>query len=132
MIKLETAKVVNWTNFTDDLPPDIPFGTSVEVSVSFQENDFLSGKSGIVWATYDVRQAEIIQAALIAQQISTEIKNINLGDKTVLILKVNNEPDVADAIDFIWKSSNGLRLKPDWAYPKGEKNQSFELWLSGH
>lgn len=132
MIKLETAKVVNWTSFTDDLPPDIPFGTSVEVSVSFQENDFLSGKSGIVWATYDVRQAEIIQAALIAQQISTEIKNINLGDKTVLILKVNNEPDVADAIDFIWKSSNGLRLKPDWAYPKGEKNKSFELWLSGH
>jgi hypothetical protein len=131
LIELETERVLLWSDLTNESPPDIPFGTSLEISVSFQENDFLSGKSGVVWATYNSRQAEVIQGALVAQQIGAEVKSFRLGNKTILILIVKTESDVNDAIDFIWRSKNGLRLKPDWSYREEESNTSFEQWLNG-
>ncbi|MBK7631829.1 MAG: hypothetical protein IPJ23_14205 [Ignavibacteriales bacterium] len=132
IIELETAKIINWASFTNDLPPEIPFGIGVEVSVSFEENDFLTGKSGIVWATYDLRQAEIIQSALIAQHINCEIKPLILEKGNLLLMRITNEKEIKDAVDFIWKSNDGLRLKPDWAYADGKTNKSFEQWLTGH
>ena len=42
-----------------------------------------------------------------------------------------DESDISEAINFVWKSDTGLRLKPDWSYPEGELNKSFEQWLSG-
>ena len=131
VIELETKKVINWASFSNDSPPEIPFGSSVDISISFQENDFLNGKSGVVWATYDLRQAEIIQSALFAQQINSEIKITSLGIKSIFILIIKTKSDIEDAIDFIWKNNIGLRLKPDWNYQEGEKNKSFEQWLSG-
>lgn len=132
IIELETAKVINWASFTNNLPPEIPSGIGVEVSVSFEKNDFLNGKSGIVWATYDLRQAEIIQSALMAQHINCEIKPLLLEKENLLLMSITNEEEIKDAVDFIWKSNDGLRLKPDWAYADGETNKSFEQWLSGH
>ncbi|HMN23000.1 MAG: hypothetical protein IT276_04590 [Ignavibacteriaceae bacterium] len=131
VVELETNKVINWASFSDDSPPEIPFGSSVDISISFHENDFLTGKSGVVWATYDLRQAEVIQGALLAQQINSEIKKTSLGIKSIFILIIKTESDIDDAIDFIWKNNNGLRLKPDWNYQDGEINKSFEQWLSG-
>jgi hypothetical protein len=101
------------------------------LTISFEENDFLTGKSGIVWATYDLRQSEIIQNTLVAQQISSEVKRIGFDGQEIFLVRITNEADVNDAIDFIWRSDGGLRLKPDWTYPNRETNKSFELWLNG-
>jgi len=124
--------MIQWGDLSDAEPPEIPFGSSVEITISIEENDFLTGKDGIVWATYDLRQAEIIQSALLAQHISSEVSRINLQNKSIQILRITNDSDVNDAIDFIWKTDSGLRLKPDWSYQDGDVNKSFELWLSGH
>ncbi len=84
-----------------------------------------------MWATYSMRQAEIIHSTLLAQNINSEINNINIGKEKLFLLKITNQPDINEAIDFIWKSGSGLNLKPDWTYSEGETNKSFEQWLSG-
>ena len=84
-----------------------------------------------MWATYSMRQAEIIHNTLLAQNINSEINNINIGKEKLFLLKVTNQPDINEAIDFIWKGGSGLNLKPDWTYSEGETNKSFEQWLSG-
>ncbi len=129
-IELETMKTIEWKELSEEKAPELPFGTILELNISFDENDFLLGKNGIVWATYDLRQAEIIQNTLLAQNIYSEIKRIHLGNEEVFLLKIANESDIVDSIDFIWRNNTGLRLKPDWIYPNGESNKSFELWLS--
>jgi len=131
-IELENSKIINWSDLSDNNPPTIPFGSEIEVLISIDNNDFLSGKNGIVWATYDLRQAEIIHSALLAQNINSEIKNEHLFEDTLFLIKIMNENDIQEAANFIWKSGNGLRLKPDWHYNKGESNKTFEQWLSGH
>ena len=130
-IEFENMKSIYIDEFTDEQNLEIPFGSSVVLSIEFDENDFLSGKDGIVWATYDMQQAEIIQNTLLAQNINSETGIANLGERQLILIKITNQSDMKDASDFIWKSNNGLRLKPDWSYPDGEKNKSFEQWLSG-
>ena len=130
-IELETMITIDWKELSKEKAPELPFGTLVELNISFDENDFLSGNNGIVWATYDLRQAEIIQNTLLAQNIYSEIKKNHIGNKGMFLIKIASESDISDSIDFIWRNSTGLRLKPDWIYPKDEPNKSFELWLSG-
>ena len=130
-IELENMKSIYLDAFTDEQHPGIPFGSSVEVSIEFDENDFLAGKDGIVWATYDLRQAEIIQNTLFAQDIYSEIKRIHLGNEKMFLIKIVYESDISDSIGFIWRNNTGLRLKRDWNYSKNKTNESFELWLSG-
>lgn len=131
-ISFDTAKTIEWRELSDDNPPELPFGSKLELTVSLEEDDFLSGKNGIVWATYDQRQSEIIQNALLAQQINSEIKWIDILEKGLFLIKIIDNNDICEAIDFIWQSSKGLRLKPDWNYSDGENNKSFEQWLSGN
>jgi hypothetical protein len=131
-IKLENTKTINWKDLTDEEPVEIPFGSGIELIISFDENDFLTGKDGVVWASYDSRQTDIIKNSLFAQNISASVQLRNLGKINMFFLVVNNQKDVNEAINFIWKSDTGLRLKPDWSYPQGESNKSFEQWLSGH
>ena len=131
-IELENMKSIYLDEFTDEQHLEIPFGSNVELSIEFDENNFLSGKDNIVWATYDLRQGEIIQNTLLAQNINSETISANLGKQQLILIKITNQLDIGDAMDFIWKNKNGLRLKPDWSYSEGEKNKSFELWLSGH
>ena len=131
-IVLNSSKTIDWNDLSDKIPPHLPAGTSIDVSISCDENIFLSGLNKIVWATYDLRQAEIIQSTLVAQHINCEIKNITLKNTDLFLISINNAKETNDAINFIWKSKDGLRLKPDWHYGKGEINRSFEQWLSGH
>ncbi len=113
-------------------PDELPDGCKVEVAVSYNEDDFLTGKNGIVWATYDIRQAEILHRALLAQNINTEIIKTNLEKKEMFLIKITSTTDRNDAMDFIWKSESGLNLKPDWTYSQGETNKSFDQWLDGY
>jgi hypothetical protein len=130
-IKNETFKQLEWGKINNEDSFNFSFLSQVELIISFDENNFLEGKNGIVWATYDLRQAEIIQSTLSAQDISSEIIAEKIKDVAFYIIKIINENDIHEAINFIWKSNNGLRLKPDWSYEKGENNKSFEQWLSG-
>lgn len=130
-IVLNPLKTIRWKDLSDKNSPQLPAGTSIDLSISVDENNFLSGIDGIVWATYDSRQAEIIQNTLLAQHINCEVKKIGLQDQDFLLISITNKREKKTAIDFIWKSDSGLRLKPDWSYPTGETNKSFELWLSG-
>lgn len=131
-IALNSIKIFNWADINENIPPLFPEGTSIDLSISVDENIFLSGIDGIVWATYDLRQAEIIQSSLIAQHINCEVKPLKLEKENLFLISITNENETKDAIDFIWKSNDGLRLKPDWNYSKGVTNKSFEQWLIGH
>ncbi len=131
-------KTIEWKELSTEKIPELPDNSDVELTITFDESDFLSGKNGIVWATYDLRQVEVIQSALLAQHLSSEIKNIgfvqrtsDIGKENMFLISITNGSDVNEAIDFIWRSDSGLRLKPDWSYPDKESNKSFELWLSG-
>ncbi len=112
-------------------PDELPDGCRVEVAIFYDEEDFLTGKNGIVWATYDIRQAEILYRALLAQNINAQILKTDLEKRELLLIKITNQTDRNDAMDFIWQSESGLNLKPDWTYSEGETNKSFEQWLSG-
>ena len=103
-----------------------------KTDLPFDGRDLLCGENGAVWATYELKQAKIIQSALLAQNIHSEIDRITSGEKEVILIRVTNQADVNEAIDFIWKSRNGLRLKPDWSYAAGQRNKSFERWLGGN
>lgn len=131
-IVLNSTRAINWKELSDTIPPQLPTGSSIELSISFDENDFLSGKDGIVWATYDLRQAEIIRNTLLAQHINCEVKKIVIQDQDILLISISNEREINAVKDFIWKSNSGLRLKPDWSYPKDVANKSFEQWLNEH
>ncbi len=130
-IELENEKTVELKNLDENISPEIPFGSSIELTISYDEQQFISGRDGVVWATYDKRQVDVIQNAMLALNIASEVKRIELTGKDLFIIKIINETDVSNAMDFIWRSSTGLRLKPDWIYPEGETNKSFEQWLSG-
>ncbi len=126
------GRLLSWSELSEDAPPDLPPSIRVELTISFKANDLLLGKNGFVWATTESRQAEVIQSTLFAQHINSEIKSVSLEEYVLFMIKVPNENDIKDAVDFIWQSRSGLRLKPDWVYPQGEKNKSFEQWLGGH
>jgi len=130
-ISLHRGISVSWKFLTTKNLPELPAGTPLEIEVSIAEQTLLSGEYGIVWATWDRRQAEVIFNALLAQNIASSIGNIELDHSTLLLTKVNNKEDAGEAIDFIWRKESGLRLKPDWSYPAGEPNRSFEKWLDG-
>ncbi len=127
----QNGRFLNWDDLSQTRPPDLPPSIKVELTLSFKENDLLLGTDGFVWATLSASQAEIVQSTLLAQHINSEIKTISAAEKQLFALKVINESDIEDAVDFIWQSRDGLRLKPDWVYPIGEKNKSFEQWLGG-
>ena len=131
IIQLEKTRTIEWNQLSESTMPKIPIGIDLELIISFDENNFLSGNSGIVWATYDLRQAEIIRNALLAQNINSEINKIDLVEKKIFLTNINSNSDINDAINFIWKNESGLQLKPDWNYPENETNESFEIWLGG-
>lgn len=126
-----TNSSIKWDELSSTGHPELPDGYEFELTISLNDDDLLSGKFGFVWATYDLRQAEIIYNTLLSQNINTEINNINTRKAKLYLLKVTDQTDENDAIDFIWKSESGLQLKPDWNYSEDKINISFEQWLSG-
>ena len=107
-----------------------PSGINIELSVSIDVNSLISGIDGFVWATKDICQAEIICNALKVQKIDVEIVKVELEKSALYLIKVNRKEDIKKVIDFIQNDAGGLRLKPDWNYPEGERNQSFEQWIN--
>ncbi len=130
-IYLADKTILEWGHLSGEVPPNIPFGTVVELSIQYEERDYLNGSESIIWATYDLRQAEIIRDALLTQRISCEIKNESLKTSKLHLLHVSNAEDIQSAIDFVWREKSGMRLKPDWVYPAGTENESFNKWING-
>ncbi|MDP2235240.1 MAG: hypothetical protein Q8J88_02295 [Bacteroidales bacterium] len=123
-------KPLLWKTITDKKYPKLPEGTALELTVSFDEDSLISGNNGIVWATKDMLQAEIIFNALFVQKIDAEIVEVELENNSLFLIKITKEKDIKEVIEFISKSDSGLRLKPDWSYPDGEPNRSFYEWLN--
>jgi hypothetical protein len=130
-IVLHPGISVFWKSLSNKSVPELPQGTPLDIDVTLDEKAILSGEYGIVWATWDQRQAEVIYNALLAQNITTLIGKIELAQGCLLLLKIDNKKDTAEAMDFIWRKEGGLKLKPDWSYPDGMPNKSFEKWLNG-
>ena len=130
-ILLNSLKTIQWKDISDSNIPKLPAGSTLEFSITLDKNIFLSGINGIVWATYDPRQAEVIHNTLLVQDIESELLMIESELSKLIAIKIINSKDINTVTEFIWRSSSGLRLKPDWNYPSGESNISFELWLNG-
>ena len=132
IIQMNNGKILEWSNLIDDSDaPIIPFGTKIEISLTYNDADFLKGSNGIVWATYSRFQVETIKNALLAQNIFNEIKVSNLKDKRLYLIFIKDMDEMEKAIDFIWREEAGLRLKLDWQYSANKENESFNKWLSG-
>ena len=108
----------------------LPVEIWLELSVTMGLNTFISGVGGFVWATKDLCQAEIICNALMVQKIEAEIVKGDLEKNALYLMKVYREEDIKEVLDFIQNDVGGLRLKRDWDYPDGERNQSFEQWIN--
>ncbi len=131
IIQMDNGKILEWSNLIDDNDaPLIPFGTKIEISLTYNDADFLKGSNGIVWATYSRFQVETIKNALLAQNIFNEIKESNLEDKRLYLIFIQDIDEMEKAIDFIWREEAGLRLKLDWQYSANKENESFNKWLS--
>ncbi|MCP5063299.1 MAG: hypothetical protein GY936_12650 [Ignavibacteriae bacterium] len=128
---MDNGKTLEWFNLTEDnIAPLIPFGTKIEITITYNDTDFLNGSDGIVWATYSGFQAETIKNALLVQNIFSEIKTTNLEDKRLYQIIIGNLAEIEKVIDFIWWGKAGLRLKLDWHYSVNQENKSFNKWLS--
>lgn len=131
VIQLENRSKVEGSQITNAALPAIPYGTRLEVTVTYEEVDYLYGSNGVVWGTYHLRQAETIKAALLAQSISCEVYEQSLPGAHLYLLCITEAREVAAAADFIWRDPSGLRLQPDWWYPAGAENESFNKWING-
>jgi hypothetical protein len=129
-IVLHPGISVSWKSVSNKNIPELPPGTPIDIDISLNEHTLVSGQYGIVWATYDLRQAEVLSNALLAQNITSVIRKIELEEGNLLLIRIDNEKDIGEAMDFIWRKEDGLRLKPDWSYNDGEPNTSFEKWLN--
>ncbi len=129
-IELPSGKIIGWRQISDEPPPQIPFNSEIEITLAFEERDYLAGNEGIVWATYDKRQAKIIRNALLSQKIVCEIRSEYLQNSKLHLLTIPEGKDIETAIDFIWREDSGLQLKPDWEYPAGKENESFNRWIN--
>lgn len=122
---------ISWKLLSNKSIPELPPGTPVDIDISLDEYTLLSGKYGIVWATYNLHQAEVLSNALLAQNIASVIGKVELEERNLLLIKINNLKEINEAMDFIWRKESGLRLKPDWSYAEGDSNKSFEKWVNG-
>jgi len=130
IIQMENEKIFKWSTLIDDKAPLIPFGTKIEISLTYNDIDFLNGTKGIVWATHSQFQVETIKNALLVQNIFSEIQISKIEDKRLYLIFIQNPEEMEKAIDFIWREEAGLRLKLDWQYSANNENESFNKWLS--
>ncbi len=133
LIQVGHNKTIQWDSICGKhKPPLIPFGTRISIELNYNDYEFLSGKDGVVWATYNLHQAEMIRDSLFIQMLPSHITEIQMDDFRMYQIIVPEKSHISQAMDFIWRSNDGLRLQPDWAYPVGESNASFEKWMNGN
>lgn len=116
-IKLASKKILEWCELSMEAPPTIPYGTRMEITITYKQSDYLNGENGIVWATHDQHQAEVVCGALKAQEIACEIREMRLEGISLHLVRIAHPEKVAAAMDFIWRDDTGLKLQPDWHYP---------------
>ncbi|GBD91160.1 hypothetical protein BMS3Abin04_01886 [bacterium BMS3Abin04] len=129
-IEFKSGQNLFWHQLSMEAPPQIPFGSSIEITLCFEERDLTNGKNGIIWASYDLRQAEIIRDALLSQNLSVNLRTERIGKYVLHLLVIPDEVDIDAAINFVWKDRSGLRLKPDWHYKADQGNESFNKWIN--
>jgi hypothetical protein len=122
LIQLVSGDSLNCENL------EIPFGTSINIYIEYEEGNYKNGSGGIVWATFKIDQAETIKGALQAHRINSEIIEKKLEGLLLFLIKLSDNNKINEAIDFIWRGEDGLNLKPDWHYPAGNPNDSFNKW----
>jgi len=49
----------------------------------------------------------------------------------VFLQKQIGAKDNGKNISHNWREPSGLRLQPDWWYPVGAENESFNKWING-
>jgi hypothetical protein len=123
-LKLRSGATLQWD------PLELPFGSEVEIIVQYEDADYLRGLNGVVWATHDLEQIETIKSALEAQGITSEIDRRDLEGTILYVLRISDASRIEAAVDFIWRSEEGLKLVPDWHFPAGSGNQSFDKWTN--
>ncbi|MBD3226534.1 MAG: hypothetical protein GF313_17545 [Caldithrix sp.] len=124
---LAKIELENDSAYDTDLP-DIPFGSEITITIHYDKPEYPGGPDTIVWATHNPEQAETIKGALRAQNIESVIIESKLKAGVIFLLKVEQSLHIERASNFIWKSKEGLQLKPDWFYPLNQRNESFEKW----
>jgi hypothetical protein len=67
-IVLHPGISVFWKSLSNKSVPELPQGTPLDIDVTLDEKAILSGEYGIVWATWDQRQAEVIYNALLGAE----------------------------------------------------------------
>ena len=112
-IRLADTKTLEWRDLCTAALPNIPYGTDVEVVVTYEEIDYLNGRNGIVWATHDRYQADAIHDALRVQDLLSSVDERPMGNKSLYLLRVENSRKADAAMDFIWRDDSGLILRPD-------------------
>lgn len=130
-IVLQEGQSFSQDSIIDGMSNQHSSGNNFKSSATIDVSSLISGINGFVWATKDIQQAEIIANALKVQNIELEIVNVELEKCVLYLIRVLHEEDVKEVIDFIQTDKGGLRLKPDWIYPEGEQNESFEKWIKG-
>ncbi len=129
-IELANNKILKWYDLSAEAPPAMPYGTRVEMTLSYEQTDYFNGENGIVWATHDIHQAEVICGTLRAQDIACEIQEKRLNESRLHLIRIAHSEKIAAAVDFIWRDDTGLKLRPDWNYPAGTANESFQRWVN--
>jgi hypothetical protein len=129
-IRLASKKLLEWGDLSTEEPPNIPYGTRVEITITHEQSDYLNGENEIVWATHDQHQAEVICGTLRAQDIACEIQEKRLDGTRLHLIRITHPEKVTAAMDFIWRDESGLKLQPDWHYPAGSENESFQRWVN--
>jgi len=129
-VQLAGNKILEWCELSTEAPPAIPYGTRVEMTITYEQIDYINGQHGIVWATHDQHQAEVICGTLRAQDIACEIQEKRLEGTRLHIICITDPTKVAAAMDFIWRDDEGLKLQPDWHYPSRTENESFQRWVN--
>jgi len=129
-IQLSNKKILEWKDLRPEAPPVVPYGTEMEMTITFEQNDYLNGKNGIVWATYDQHQAEVICGTLRALEIECEVLKKKLKGTHLHLIRILQSHKIPTAVDFIWRDETGLKLQPDWVYPANTENESFQRWVN--
>ncbi|RMG63160.1 MAG: hypothetical protein D6715_11565 [Calditrichaeota bacterium] len=129
VVLLENGTHLAWQIFDGGRFPRLPFGTAVSFTIRFQEMDFLNGSGGVVWASFHQYQVQTICDALRVLGISVRAEAARLADQPFYLIRVLRSDAIETAIDFIWRSDTGMRLQPDWYYPRQSRNSSFQKWV---
>ncbi|MDT8432432.1 MAG: hypothetical protein RQ746_12995, partial [Bacteroidales bacterium] len=81
---------VSWKLFSNKKIPELPPGTPLEIDIYIDEQTLLSGEYGIVWATCDLRQGEVLFNALLVQNIASVLGKVELDEGNLWLIIIDH------------------------------------------